>query len=146
MCMMENVMSKEELLHIAVQSGSQSGEWDHKMMTAFAWIRCLLNGNSPLKQLRTKGIDEIIVYGIAELGNLLVYEALKEEYKIIGVTDKKIIAGQYDFESIPILSRQELCAYKDKCIVVTAVGFWKEIYRELDQIGCSNVIALWELL
>ncbi len=141
-----NVINNEELLRIAVQSGSQMGERDPKMMTAFAWIRCLLNGSSPLKQLRTKGINEIIVYGIAELGNLLIYEALKERYKIIGVTDKKIIVGQYDFEGIPILSRQDLCAYKDKCIVVTAVGFWREIYRELEHIGCSNVIALWELL
>lgn len=142
----ENVMNKEEFLHIAVRGGSQGGGKDPKMMTALAWVRCLLNDMSPLKRLRMSGIDEIIIYGIAELGELLVWEALVEGFKVSGITDKKVAIGQYDFDGIPVLTIEELDAYRDKCIVVTAVGFWAEIKKELNQIGCSNVVVLWELL
>lgn len=140
------MMSKEELLHIAVRGGSQERGKDPKMMTALAWVRCLLNEGSPLKRLRMGGINEIIIYGIAELGELLLQEALSEGYKVLAITDKKITVGQYDFDGIPVLTIEELYAYRDKCIVVTAVGFWKEIKMELEQRGYSNIIALWELL
>lgn len=138
-------MTREEILSIiCCDSGSEVG--NYKLMTSILWIKCLLQGKSPFERLRKEGIDEIIIYGITELGEMLVQESLSEGYKVTGITDRRIAKGKYVFENIPILTTDELQKYKEVPIVVTAVMFWDEIKRELNEKGHDKVIALWELM
>lgn len=138
-------MDREEILSMIKFSGG-TDQNNYKLMTSILWIKCLLRGKSPFERLRKEGIDEIIIYGITELGEMLVQESLNEGYKVIGITDQKAVKGQYDFQNIPVLTINELCNYKEKCIVVTAVMFWDEIKVQLNEGGYTNVIPLWELM
>lgn len=138
-------MTQEELLHIVGHSSCSEAS-NLKLMTSIAWIRCLIAGRSPFELLRQKGINEIIVYGATELGELLVREALKEGYKVSGITDKRVVKGQYCFEGVPILTVDELSCRKETYVVVTAVAFWEEIKTELGERGIHKIIALWDLM
>lgn len=117
-----------------------------KLETAIAWIRCMQMGRSPIDKLRENGIEEIIVYGITELGKLLVDEARIKRYRILGITDRKITGGDYLYQDIPILNRKQLDMYKERCIVITAMAFWYDINAELRTLGYKNIVALRELL
>lgn len=138
-------MTREEMVSVICCCGD-TGINNYKMMTSILWIKCLLKGGSPLQRLRDAGVDEVIIYGITELGELLVQEALNEDYKIMGITDKKVVKGQYEFRDVPIITVDEMSNYKEKHIVVTAVMYWDEIKRELNEQGYNNVIVLWELM
>lgn len=138
-------MDREEILSV-IQCCGGKDQNNYKLMTSILWIKCLLRGKSPFERLREKGIDEIIIYGITELGEMLVQESLNEGYRVVGITDRKVVKGQYDFENIPVLTMDELRNYREKHIVVTAVMFWDEIKRELNAQGYDKVIALWELM
>lgn len=138
-------MHKDEILSVIQCCGGMEQN-NYKLMTSILWIKCLLQGKSPFERLRQAGIDEIIVYGITELGEMLIQESLNEGYKVVGITDRKVVEGQYSFQNIPIFAMDELSNYKEKCIVVTAVMFWEEIKKELNGKGYTNVIPLWELM
>ena len=119
---------------------------NYKMDTAVAWIRCLQHRCSPIIKLRQMGIDEIIIYGITELGELLVDEAVLRGYKVFGIMDRRVGCGGYSFRGIPVISRMELNHHIDKYIVVSSVTFWEEIEKELRKQGCQHIISLRELL
>lgn len=138
-------MNKQELLDI-VYCSHDMGINNQKIITLTTWVKCLIQGRSPFDQLMQGGIDKIIVYGINDLGEMLVKEALKEGYKISGITDRRVSGGQYDFCGIPVFTNDELGNHKEEYIVVTAVTFWDEIKSDLNRWGCCNVIALWELM
>ncbi len=138
-------MNKDELFKV-IRCYDNNKMNNYKLMTAVLWIKCLLQGKSPIDRLRENAIEKIIVYGITELGEMLIQESIKEGYRIAGITDKKIVYGDYRFQNIPLLTIDELSDYKDEHIVVTAVTFWDEIKKELNTHGHSNVIALWELM
>lgn len=137
-------MNREEMLNIIKCCGI--GTHNYKMDTAMAWIRCLQREGSPIDSLRKLGVDEIITYGITELGELLVSEALLKKYKVLGITDRKIVCGGYFFHDVPVISRNRLDCYKDKCIVITSMMFWEEIERELRERGHQHIVTLRELM
>ncbi len=137
-------MNREEILNIIKCCGADTK--NYKMDTALAWIQCMHRGGSPIDTLRKSDIDEIIVYGITELGELLVNEALLKKYKVIGITDRKVIYGEYFFHDIPVINRDQLDFYKDKYIVITSMMFWEEIERELRERGHQHILTLMELM
>lgn len=117
-----------------------------KLETALAWIRCAQKGNSPIDQLQEKRIDQIIIYGITELGELLIEEAFEKQYRILAITDRAVREGGYKYHGIPVMRRQDIGKHNDEAIVVTSMTFWEEIRDELYAEGCRRVIALRELL
>lgn len=137
-------MNREEMLNIIKCCGTDTH--NYKMDTAMAWIRCMQRDSSPIGNLRKSGIDEIIVYGITELGELLVREALLKQYKVLGITDRKIACGGYFFYDVPVISKDRLDYYRDKCIVITSMMFWEEIERELRERGHQHIVTLRELM
>lgn len=118
----------------------------YKLETALAWIRCMQKEKSPIDNLREKGIEQIVVYGITELGELLIEEAHAKQYKILAVTDRAVREGEYEYRGIPIIKRKDIEKYRDEVIVVTSMSFWEEIRDELQAEGCKHVIALRELM
>lgn len=138
-------MDKKAILAVVDICNSQQSN-NLKVDTAIAWVRCLQKGDSPIKHLRMLGIENIIIYGIAELGELLVEQTLIEKYNVVGISDKKIQFGGTRYQDISILSRNELKNYRDTWIVVTSMTFWEEIKNELEEDGCEKVISLYELV
>jgi hypothetical protein len=137
-------MNREELLNIIKCCGVDAH--NYKMDTAMAWIRCMQRGSSPIDSLLKSGIYEIVVYGITELGELLVSEALLKKYKVLGITDRKVACGGYFFHNVPVISRDRLDNYKDKYIVITSMMFWEEIEKELRERGYQHIATLRELM
>lgn len=117
-----------------------------KLETALAWIRCAQKGNSPIDRLREKRIDQIIIYGITELGELLIEEAFEKQFRILAITDRAVKEGGYEYQGIPVIRRRDAGKYSGEVIVVTSMTFWEEIRDELHAEGCRRVIALRELL
>lgn len=117
-----------------------------KLDTALAWIRCAQKGKSPIDRLREKQIKQIVVYGITELGELLIEEAYEKQYKILAITDQAVREGGYEYRGIPIIRRQDVGKYSGEVFVVTSMTFWEEIKDELHAEGCRRVMALRELL
>lgn len=137
-------MNREELVNTIKYCGI--GTHNYKMDTAMAWIRCMQRGSSPIDSLLKLGIDEIVVYGITELGELLVSEALLKKYKVLGITDRKVACGGYFFHDVPVINRDRLDNYKDKCVVITSMMFWGEIEKELRERGHQRIVTLRELM
>lgn len=137
---------KEENIIDLIQTFSKLPLNNMKLYTAIKWIDCLQQGKTVFDKLREKEIEEIIVYGIAELGDLLVKEAINNNYKIIAITDRRIEIGGYNYVDIPAVNVDELYKWKDKCIVVTAVTFYEEIEKDLLNRGYEKIVPLWDLL
>lgn len=138
-------MDKKQILNIlsVLDSGRTNS---YKLDTALAWIKCTQKGKSPIDRLKENGINEVIVYGIAELGELFVEEAKQREYKIWGITDRDIRSGGYIYQDIPLLKRCDMKKYGEYTVVITAMTFWKEIRDELIRDGVKNIVTLRELL
>lgn len=138
-------MIKEEIVDIMEGSGGKANSV-YKLKTALAWIRCMQKGRSPIDRLREKKIEQIIVYGITELGEFLIEEARIKKYKVLAITDRAVRGGGYEYQGIAMLKREDIGEYKDEVIVVTSMTFWEEIRDGLYAEGCKRVISLRELL
>ena len=119
-----------------------------KFYTACLWIASMQNNISPIDNLRKKEIDSVIVYGITELGELFVKEAINKQFNIKAIADKSVNNGNYTYNNIPVISINELLSsqYRHEYIVITAMSFEMEIREELNAIGIKNIISLLDLL
>lgn len=138
-------MIKEEIA-VNAEGSRRKVNGAYKLEAALAWIRCMQRGRSPIDRLREKEIEQIIVYGITELGELLVEEAYQKKYKVAAITDRAVREGGYEYQGIPVIRRKDIEKYRDEVIVVTSMAFWEEIKDELYLEGCRRVISLRELL
>ncbi len=119
-----------------------------KIATCLRWIDCLQNANSPIDALIKKGVDKVVVYGIADLGLRFVNEAVKKNYTIAAITDAKINLGDYSYRGIPVIRRNDLILprYEDCEVVVTAMSFYEEIKKQLEEYHVKKIISLLELM
>lgn len=134
-----------ELINIAYNIKADNTE---KMRILINWIKKLQKGRSIVDVLIDNNIDGIIVYGVAELGQLLINEALEKGYPIYAIVDKKIQYGNYMYRNIPIIniSRLKSEQYKNKMVVITAMSFYQEIVKKLEKMDIRNYIGITELL
>lgn len=119
-----------------------------KAQTLMGWVRMAEKGKSPIDTLKDRGIERIIVYGIAELGCKLVQDAIERDYPVAAITDKKIKYGNYTYENIPVVKLDDIKTMESQnsIIVVTPMNFWWDIRRDLLEHGCKNFIALRDLI
>lgn len=113
------------------------------------WMDCRLKGGSIAAVLRKRGFSRIVIYGYAELGQLLCKEMLQEGVSVAYVLDKA--AKTTESGSIPVYkpeavksSDQEL--QQIDAVIVTAVYYYEEIKKELTETGYHNVISMGTLL
>lgn len=66
------------------------GGYRMKFDTACLWIARMQDNVSPIDNLRKQGINSIVVYGMTELGELLVREAAHKQFKVKAITDKRV--------------------------------------------------------
>ena len=138
-------MIKEEI-SVNKEGSRKKGNGAYKLETALAWVSCMQRGKSPIDRLKEQEIEQIIIYGTTELGELLVEEAQQKNYKILAITDRAVREGGYEYQGISVIKRKDIEKYRDEVIVVTSMTFWEEIKDELHTEGCSRVIALRELM
>lgn len=130
-----------------VEQNLTYGGYRMKFDTACLWIARMQDGMSPIDSLRKKGIDSIVVYGMTELGELMVREAVNKQFKVKAITDKRV-SGEYVYGGIPVIPVSGLLpsGYKDEYIVVTAMAFAGEIKKELNAAGIGKAVSLLDLL
>lgn len=140
-----DAIMNNEIINIAYNIKTDNTE---KMRILINWIKKLQKGRSIVDVLIDNNIDGIIVYGVAELGQLLIYEALEKDYPIYAIVDKKIQYGDYMYRNIPIIniSRLKSEQYKNKMVVITAMSFYQEIAKKLEKMDIRNYIGITELL
>jgi len=138
-------LSQDEVVEVMSKAGIGSSA---KLETALAWISCLQQGKSPIDTLGQMGIEQVIVYGIADLGEKFVYEARRKGYKVLAIVDKRVEQGSYTFDGIPIItiSDLQLESYRNEKIVITAMSFWEEIKKDLQSRGVRNILSIRELI
>lgn len=121
---------------------------DEKLNIAMKWLQNNNKGKSLFWHLREQGIDKIIVYGASEFAVRFLEEAEKENYRILGIVDKRIISPTFFYQKIPLLSLEDLSLekYKNEYVVITAMGYYEEIRCELQKKGIEKVISLREVI
>lgn len=119
-----------------------------KWETCLAWVRCLQRNKSPVDALYRRGINEVIVYGIVDLGETFVSEAINRGYSIKAITDAKVKKGNYTYREIPVITREMLSLpqYKETYVVITVINCFDEIKAYLEGNQITNIVSLYELM
>ena len=135
---MDKIQNLEKQLQITIE----------KLNISMKWLELNQKNKSIIQTLRYKGIKRIIIYGASEFALRFLYEAIQEKFEIIGISDKKIVSGGNEYKDIPLKSIEELCNTEqfEEWIVITAMGFYEDIKRELNSKGFYNLISLKELV
>lgn len=131
-----------------IQLQNRLSRQEHKFQTASMWIRQKIKKKTMKELLEERKIKKIAIYGITDLGYLLVKECLFENVPVECVLDKRIENGQYDFQNIPMKSlidaKKDLD--EDTFIIVTAIAFYDEIEQQLMSEGFRKIISFREIL
>ena len=106
------------------------------------WMKKNTRGECMEDTLINLGYKSVVVYGFAELGQLLTEEILKDgRLKLLYVLDQKSIKN----DGVRVMSPTESLEKPD-CVIVSAVYSFDEIVRVLKEYGYKNIISLSELL
>lgn len=113
------------------------------------WMDCKLKGGSIAEALKKRGFSRIVIYGYAELGQLLCKEMLQEGISVVCILDKA--AKTTEAGTIPVCKPEAVKASDQErlqidAVVVTAVYYFEEIRKELTEAGYQNVISMGTLL
>jgi len=110
--------------------------------TLTRWLESEISGVKITEWLSRKGYREIVVYGYAEIGKLLVKEiADSKDMEIKYILDKKVICD----DKFPVY-RPLKGLEKPDCVVVTAIYYFDEIKEELKGIGFENIISIKDMV
>lgn len=122
-----------------------------KFNIAMRWIRLLQHGKTITKYIKNKNINSIILYGITEITVNIIdeFDEMGEICRLKAIADKKITKGGISsFYDIPCVSPECIQDYAadDAWIIVTPMGWHREISNELRAMGLKNVITIEELI
>lgn len=107
------------------------------------WIKLRAQGVHIADILYEKGYRKIVIYGYAEIGQLLCQELQNEEFEVSYIMDKKLHESGY--EGIPV-HYPSISLDKKDAVVVTAVYDFEGIRTELSEMGFNNVVSFRELV
>lgn len=119
-----------------------------KLNISMKWLDLTLKNKSIIQPLRSREIQRIIIYGASEFALRLLEVAKKENFEIIGISDKRVVSIGNEYAGISLRMLDELLeiGQRDEWIVITAVGFDDEIKKELNSKGFYNLIFLKDLV
>lgn len=122
-----------------------------KQHIAIRWISLLQHGHTIPEYLESQEIRKVILYGINEftLRILEEYRIVDRLHEIKAISDKKVTDGKViDYYGISCVSPNNLIKYSDNdtITIITPMGWYKEIRRELENQGLKNVMTIQELI
>lgn len=107
------------------------------------WLSLKQQGSHLEKFFYDNGITEICIYGMAELGHLLVDEMKNSSIKIRCGIDR----AEKEENAIEIVNVKDAYRYKDvQAIVVTPVQYYSEIEKELRNKTEAYIICLEDII
>ena len=121
-----------------------------KFELANKWLHLRNNNISILQNLKERGITKIVIYGASEFAVRLLEQCENENgiVEVVGIGDKKISSKGAYYKNIPLLSINDIVEMdiNGLYVIITAMGFYTEILRELHEKGITNIISLRELI
>lgn len=119
-----------------------------KYDTALAWIKKSNKGISIKDMIKERGFEDVIIYGIDELGMRLIESCIRESVKIAAISDRSIEEGGYEFDNIPMVKIKDIAGYQDEKtgIIVSAVGHFEDIEKNLRSLGLHDIVSLRNLI
>ena len=113
------------------------------------WMECKIKGQNIAEVLEKYGYSKVVVYGYAELGQLLCKELLLGGMCVEYVLDKTVETT--GIRKLPIYKPDEITDSRQAllqvdAVIVTAVYYFEEIKQELTETGYQNVISMRMLL
>lgn len=119
-----------------------------KYNTTLAWLKKANKGISIHDMIDEYGFKEVIIYGIDELGMRLIEACIRDSVKISAIADRRIEEGGYAFSNIPMVPIKCLSEYQNETtgIIVSAVGYFDDIEKNLTGLGLHNIISLRKLI
>lgn len=120
-----------------------------KYELANKWLHLQNKNVSIFENLRKNGINRIIIYGASDFALRLIEQCENEKnMKIIAIADKMISEKKEYYQSIPLVSIDNIQSMQDDntCIVIAAVGFQDEIINDFNNRKIKNFILLRDLI
>ena len=135
----DNYRLKESL----VFKDNESNRNMDKLDIMIRWKRLEQNGMSVAHWLTVNGYKNVSIYGLGEIGELLVKELLETNIKIIYIIDKNKGGERYQY--IPVINLQQDIEAVD-CIIVTTVRNFEEIQEQIEKKGNFLLFELKKLI
>lgn len=106
------------------------------------WLIINNRYNPILTYLNKRGIASIAVYGYAEAGEIICQQLEHTGVSILYVMDKKDkkVSGNIK------IYRPNKDLPKPNAVIITAVFYYEEIYKELFNFGFNNIISLKDII
>lgn len=91
-----------------------------------------------VEKLKSKGIDEVFLYGAGRLGQNVLNYCVSEKIKVLGFIDQKAMSGSYEFLGYNVITVENFNLAKG-AIIVCSEGYIEQIEQSLiKSIGSSN--------
>ena len=107
------------------------------------WVKARAEGNCLEEYFRKRGIKNIGIYGMAELGQTLYKELTNSDINVLYGIDQN--PGALVFHDFPVYSMADEIPEAD-LIVVTPFVYFHDIYRELKKKVNIPVVSLREIV
>lgn len=109
------------------------------------WIKVKQKGKSLVKFFEDNNIDEIAVYGMAELGKLVCLELKDSNIKVRCGIDRRL--DDKKDSPVKVVDFYDVKKYIDvQAIVVTPIQYFNEIQGELRKFTDANIISLEDVI
>lgn len=122
-----------------------------KFHVATRWLHLSQRGFTIPDYVENQGIKHVIIYGITDFTISLLdeYRITQKLNVIKAISDKKISGGEiFYYYDIPCVSPEYLPEYEDQntMVIVTPMGWHKEIKHELKNYGLKHVVSIQEVI
>ena len=124
---------------------------DEKFHVAIRYIRLLQHGYRMSDYLNKQGIEAIVVYGITDFAMAIIdeYRMSNRLNQTKAISDKKKSNGDICiYCGIPCVAPCELLNFVNKnvLVIITPMGWQREIRKNLREMGFSSVATVQELV
>lgn len=106
------------------------------------WTQIKQDGKSIVEYLKKNNYNSIAIYGMSYVGETLLRECKDSEIKVQYAIDRR---AQYIFSDIDIKSMEQELPIVD-AIIVTAIYFYPEIKKELEEKVNCTILSLEDIL
>ncbi len=156
---MANIISERGLIDEKTKQiliSSRKATPDNKMLMEYKkrvkeaelfkiWKRNEIKNLSIENYLREKNVSSVSIYGLGNLGKVLVEELLSSEITVNAVVDKRDLLP---YKGVPIVSLKEKSVYVDdsELIIVTVLFGGDEVRRALKELYNVEIVMLESIL
>lgn len=139
-CLSSTLLTARFCEKIMIKENKRANKNAYLFKNMCKWLKAYQSNKSIIDEFSKRGITEIAIYGMGEVGERLLQELKGKEVEVKYIIDKKKI----DREMLMYLPTDELPEVQ--AIIVTPIFEYQEIVKNLKITGRTEVISLETLL